>query len=157
MPACGFETADDIEQWTIVADSAVLTSSPVHSGIGAALLSSTSPNDIRVHMSCFPVSGSGAVRFGIYVFPVAGPVWCKLTAFQYENPDCSGFFSIYNGTQSEYPPGDWSLIRSPPVTHFPGATFTLSCNSSNPVEIIVDDAFWGEGMVPVTLQTVVIE
>jgi hypothetical protein len=33
----------------------------------------------------------------------------------------------------------------------------LSCIASTPFEAVVDDAFWGEGMVPVALQSMVVE
>jgi hypothetical protein len=43
----------------------------------------------------------------------------------------------------------------------PFAKFILFCGAitppSTPFEVVVDDAFWGEGMVPVTLQTMVVE
>ena len=157
MPACGFETEDEIAQWTIIADTAELTLAPVHSGVGAARAFSSTSGEIRFGMDCFQVSGSGSVGYGIYVFPVSGPVWCKLTGTHWENPDCTGFFSIDNGTALQYPAGEWSLIRMAPTSYSPGAKFGLYCFSSSPIEIVVDDAFWGEGMVPAELQSFVIE
>jgi hypothetical protein len=63
---------------------------------------------------------------------------------------------------SEIPTGEWTLVTyGEAVTNgMPFAKLILLCgaiNASSPFEAVVDDAFWGEGMVPVTLETMVVE
>ena len=162
IPACGFETDAEINQWIISSDSTILTASPVHSGIGAAyLVSSTnlSWEEIEVESACLTPSGSGAMGHGIYVFPVTGPVPCMAVIFAYTSAsDCTGPIVPITGFPSEIPPGDWTLVSfGETVDIWPSAKFNLYCGSTDPFEVVVDDAFWGEGMVPVTLQTFVIE
>jgi hypothetical protein len=64
------------------------------------------------------------------------------------------------GFPSEIPAGEWTLVTfGEAITNGrPFAKLILFCGTpSTPFEAVVDDAFWGEGMVPVTLQTLVIE
>ena len=162
IPACGFETDVEINQWIITSDSTALTASPVHSGIGAAfLVSSTnlSWEEIEVESACLTPSGSGAMGYGIYVFPVTGPVHCMAIIVAYTSAvDCSGPIVPVFGFPSEIRAGEWTLVTlGETVDIWPSAKFNLYCGSTDLIEVVVDDAFWGEGMVPVTLQTMVVE
>ena len=162
IPACGFETDAEINQWIISSDSTILTASPVHSGIGAALLSSStnlSWEEIKVDSACLTLSGSGAMGYGIYVYPVTEPVHCMAIIVAYISAaDCTGPIVPVSGVSSEIPAGEWALVTfGETVDIWPSAEFNLFCGSTDPFEVVVDDAFWGEGMVPVSLQTFVVD
>jgi len=161
VPACGFETIDEINQWTVGPGSIDLTSSPVHSGVGAALLHSTaSPHQaIQLESSCFSASGSGPMGYGISVFPVTGSISCSAHVVNCNNSDCTSCGPV-TGTPSEIPIGEWTLVSFGVgyTNGYPFAKFILFCGTpSTPFEAVVDDAFWGEGMVPVALQSMVVE
>jgi hypothetical protein len=164
VPACGFETQDEINQWTVPTGSVFLTTAPVHSGSGAALLhSAPMPSQgIEIESSCFPASGSDPMGYGIYVFPVTGPVSCMAHIARCNNSDCSSCDPLF-GASSAIPSGEWTLVTyGEAITNgMPFAKLILFCGAitppSTPFEVVVDDAFWGEGMVPVTLQMMVVE
>jgi hypothetical protein len=113
VPACGFETIAEIGQWTVPWGSVELTSSPVHSGSGAALLqSSTYPpalSAIQVESSCFPASGSEPMGYGISVFPVNRPVSCAANVFNCSDSACSSCNPV-GGLGYEIPMGEWTLV-----------------------------------------------
>jgi len=160
MPACGFESENEINQWTIHLGSIALTAAPIHSGTGAAYLTSMTSGSIEgvsVEMDCFPVSGSGGVGYGIYVFPVSGPISCFVTGSFCVDADCSGFCSSVTSSTYGIPVGEWTLIKMEAAPFSPGARFGISCESSTPFEVVADDGYWGEGMVPVSLQAFVVD
>jgi hypothetical protein len=162
IPACGFETQNDIDQWTFTSDGTVLTSSPVHSGVGAAIVSSTTTSrteEIGISMGCFPVSGSADVRYGINVYLLSGPpgINCSVWGIRCPDVNCVDPCDIVIGITTYVEAQTWVLLTGPVAPHTPGAKLWLTCSSGAPFELVVDDAFWGEAMVPVTLQRISVE
>ena len=160
LPACGFESQADVDQWIANPGAISLTTSPVRSGNGAALVSSaavTGGHQAAIGMGCFPVSGSGTIGYGAYIYPLSGQpfVSCQLYASQCSDSDCD-FCGIVVQIPVDVPTGEWTLIpRYLPFTPF--ARFGVSCESTATFDVVVDDAYWGEGMVPVTLQEFSVE
>jgi len=99
--------------------------------------------------------------YGISVFPVTGSIFCSSHVVNCNNSDCTSCGPVF-GVPLEIPIGEWTLVTyGEAVTNgMPFAKLVLFCGTSSPstpFEAVADDAFWGEGMVPVALQSMVVE
>ena len=158
VPSCGFESQAQVDDWTVYNGQAELTHSIVHSGFGAiSITARRDGGEYKVSMGhdCFPILESDSGTSGFHFFLVEGAqyVTCKLSPYACPESDCSGLCEIRIDIPRVMPVGEWSIERMTTNWGPVSATVGFSCRSYSPFTMVVDDAFWGEGMVPVELQS----
>jgi hypothetical protein len=153
---CGFESLDEVEQWTTVIGVSSLSLDPVRSGAGAARLQSGYDDGYQatIVMPNVLMSPTGPLTFHVYVLAMDDSVGltCHIWAVLCEEappPVTPDFCDLVIGWPTYVEPGSGWTIVSLGGTLGPHAPLDygrveVSCSASSPFTIFVDDVFLGE-------------
>jgi len=165
VPACGFESPGEVAQWNIDAGTGVFTPNPVRSGVGAVRVTSEDLGGSHVSQvgsDCFPMETYTEHGWGVYVYVESNTlsVNCSVSTTRCEVPDCASTCATSFQVPLEVQPLIWTNVWSGDLFPSQGeisATITFRCESAASFQVVFDDAFLGDELVPVTLQSFVVQ
>ncbi len=165
VPACGFESPGEVAQWNIDEGTGAFTPNPVRSGVGAVSVLSEDVGGSQVSQvssNCFPMETNTEHGWGVFVYVESNSlgVSCSVSTTRCEVPDCASTCATSFQVPVEIQPLTWTNVWSGDLYPDQGeisATITFRCESVAPFQVVFDDAFLGDELVPVILQSFVVQ